>query len=254
MFHSLTEEGKKPAYFSGGTEIITLGRSDQFFIDAIIDIKLIPECLVSEISEDAIHFGAALSLTNVIETNHFPLLSETLAEIADHTARNKITLGGNICGNIPYREAVLPFLITNSQAIIASRTGLKEVPLQSVFNEKLRLKEEEMLVSVKLQKTDAALPFVSIKKRRIWNVGYPLITAVAVLNHGKIEIALSGLCNFPFHHTEIDANLTSGEKIQHVINAIPAPLLDDVHGSSRYRQFVLENILVDIFDTLKEAK
>lgn len=247
----MIEQGRKPAYFAGGTEIITLGRSNRFFSDAIIDIKSISACHIAEINGDSIYFGAALPLTKVIEANFFPLLNKTLAEIADQTARNKITLGGNICGEIPYREAVLPFLITNSKAIIADCNGLKEIPFTSVFDKKLRLKNEEMLVSVKLPKADIALPFVSIKKRRIWNVGYPLITANAILKADKIKIAFSGLCKFPFYCSEIEHALSTKAKIKHVIHEIPDAVLNDVHGSASYRHFVLENMLEDIFNTLK---
>lgn len=45
-------------------------------------------------------FGAGVTLTELEDKNLFPLLSKSASEVADHTARNKITLGGNICGHI----------------------------------------------------------------------------------------------------------------------------------------------------------
>lgn len=252
----MTKNKKNPAYFSGGTEIITLGRTNRLTMDAIIDIKSIPECLVTEINHDEIQLGAALSLTKVIETNYFPLLNEVSAQIADQTARNKITLGGNICGNIPYREAALPFLLTKSKAIIASNSGIKEHSFNSFFNQRPTLENEELLVAIKIQKSETEIPFVSIKKRRQWDVGYPLISAAAVNKNHQLKIAFSGLCNFPFHLAEIDGylnneNLTEELKIEKIKNAIPAPILNDVHGSSAYRQFVLKNIIQEIYNTFK---
>ncbi|MDV2583678.1 FAD binding domain-containing protein, partial [Alkalibacillus haloalkaliphilus] len=44
LFQSLVEQGKEPIYFSGGTEVITLGRINQIQTDAVIDFKGIPEC------------------------------------------------------------------------------------------------------------------------------------------------------------------------------------------------------------------
>lgn len=41
---TLRKQGKIPAYYSGGTEIITLTRINMFVTDAVIDIKGIPEC------------------------------------------------------------------------------------------------------------------------------------------------------------------------------------------------------------------
>ncbi|MED4989612.1 FAD binding domain-containing protein [Parageobacillus toebii] len=66
----------------------------------MIDIKHIPECRTLEVGQHELVLGAALSLTTIEETNPFPLLTKTASEVADRTARNQITLGGNICGQI----------------------------------------------------------------------------------------------------------------------------------------------------------
>ena len=55
--------------------------------------------------------------------------------MADHTARGKITLGGNICAQIFYREAVLPFLLADSEVIIAGPKGMKVAAINQVFDE-----------------------------------------------------------------------------------------------------------------------
>ena len=44
LFVELNKTGRKPVYFSGGTEIITLGRLNLVTGDAVIDLKEIPEC------------------------------------------------------------------------------------------------------------------------------------------------------------------------------------------------------------------
>lgn len=251
LYNQLQENGKQPVYYAGGTEIITLARSERLVTNALIDIKSIPECSLIKKQDDEIIFGAALSLTKVIETNLFPLLNQTIAQIADQTSRNKITLGGNICGDIFYREATLPFLITDSTAVIASKNGIEEHPFTSIFNRELQLSDEDLLIQVKVKKADSKLPFYSVKKRKQWDVGYPLITAVAVKKKQKLKVAFSGLCNYPFHKTAIDhimnqSSLTSEKRVATVLDAIPSPILNDVHGSAAYRHFVLQNILEEI--------
>ena len=125
LFHSLDEQGKNPIYFSGGTEVITLGRVNQIITGAVIDIKAIPECHVIKKEDNKLILGAALSLTKIREIQLFPFLSKTIEEIADNTARNKITLGGNICANIIYRETVLPLLLTESRSRDCKSHGFK---------------------------------------------------------------------------------------------------------------------------------
>ena len=153
--------------------------------------------------------GAANTLTNIEEVNLFPLLSKTVSEIADRTARNKITAGGNICGQIFYREAVLPFLLTDSQMVIAGSKGMKTVSINEIFNQRLLLERGEFLVQIKTDKSYLNQPFVSIKKRRQWNTGYPLITVAALKVNGMIRIAISGLTTYPFRSTQMEERLNN---------------------------------------------
>ncbi|WP_096435119.1 FAD binding domain-containing protein [Alteribacter populi] len=256
LFQSLDNQGKNPIYFSGGTEVITLGRSNQIITEAVIDLKLIPECLVLKKEENTVTLGSAQSLTKIREMNIFPFLNKTIVEIADHVARNKITLGGNICANIIYREAILPLLLTESQVVIAGNTGLKQLPVNEIFNQNLQLERGEFLVQVITELREIEWPFISVKKRRQWDVGYPLITTAAIKKKGQIKLAFSGLCSFPFRNKQMEESinnqhLSKEARIDDAIQHIPAPVLDDVHGSAGYRKFVLKNTLVDVLDALE---
>lgn len=42
LYQSLRLDGRKPKFFSGGTEIITLGRLNKVYTDAVIDLKKSP--------------------------------------------------------------------------------------------------------------------------------------------------------------------------------------------------------------------
>lgn len=259
LFQSLDEQGKDPVYFSGGTEVITLGRDNQIIAGAIIDLKGIPDCLVLKKNDNKITIGAAQSLAKIREMHLFPFLSKAIVEIADNTARNKITLGGNICANIIYREAVLPLLLISSHVVIASNNGLKHIPLNDVFNQTLKLEKGEFLVQVVIEQRDIELPFLSIKKRRQWDVGYPLLTIAALKKNENIKVAFSGLCSFPFHNKQIDACLNNRQlsketRMEKAIQQIPAPILNDIHGSAEYRLFILKNTLHDVLDTWEGAE
>lgn len=256
LFQSLNEQGKKPIYFSGGTELITLGRCNQIMTEAVIDLKAIPECLVLKKEENTITLGSAQTLTKIREVNLFPFLNKTIVEIADHVARNKITLGGNICANIIYRETILPLLLTESQVVIASQSQLRQLPINEAFNQSLQLNRGEFLVQVKTDVSEIKWPFFSVKKRRQWDVGYPLITTAAIKKQDQIKLAFSGLCSFPFRNKQMEESinnhqLTKEARVDEAIQHIPAPILDDVHGSAEYRAFVLKNTLLDVLDALE---
>jgi CO/xanthine dehydrogenase FAD-binding subunit len=93
LYGKLSRSGKNPLYYSGGTEIITMARRNDIFTKAVIDIKGIPECNVYEIRGNQLVTGAAVTLTNIAENKVIPVLSKTSNFAADHTARNKITIG-----------------------------------------------------------------------------------------------------------------------------------------------------------------
>ena len=259
LFQSLDQQGKEPIYFSGGTEIITLGRVNKIKTGAIIDIKEIPECLVLKKEANKLIFGAAQTLNRVREAQYFRFLSKAIAEIADHTARNKITLGGNMCANIIYRETILPLLLTDSKVSIAGPRGLKQLPLNEVFDQTLKLQRGELLIQIMTEEKESELPFLCIKKRRQWDVGYPLMTIAALQKNRQIRFAFSGLCPYPFRNQKMEEclnnhALSKGARIEEAMQHIPAPVLKDVHGSEDYRKFVLKNTLLDVLDTIGGAE
>ncbi|MEN1968551.1 FAD binding domain-containing protein [Lentibacillus sp. N15] len=255
QYESLKKQQKNPIYYSGGTEIITLGRVNKMVADAVIDIKKIPECQTYEKNKKQLVLGAALSLTRIRDMQLYPFMEKVISEIADHTARNKITLGGNICANIIYREAVLPLLLTDSNVVIATKDGLKEKPINKLFGQKLQLHDGEFLVQVKIDQKAIQLPYFTVKKRRQWGVGYPLITIAAVKKEGRINTAFSGLCAYPFRNQKMEEELNNKrlrviDRIDKALQHIPGKVLNDVHGSNAYRMFVLKNILQDAIHAL----
>ncbi|MEH7347788.1 FAD binding domain-containing protein [Gottfriedia acidiceleris] len=250
-FYFLKAKNKRPIYYAGGTEIITLGRLNLVETDALIDIKDLSECQLFEFNEDYLISGAVISLTEIEEKNLFPLLSKASMEIADRTARNKITLGGNLCGQIFYREAVLPFLLCDSQVIVAGFNGIEAFKIEQIFNQNFQLQDGQFLIQLLTDKKYINLPYICIKKRQQWDTGYPLLTIASIKTDNLLRFAFSGLCPFPFRSKQMEVelnntNLSIEERIQKALQFIPGEVLDDVEGSKEYRLFVLKNTIEEI--------
>jgi CO/xanthine dehydrogenase FAD-binding subunit len=255
LYQYLEQQGKQPLFFSGGTELITLGRINLAYTEAVIDMKDIAEGRVMQVSGDYLLLGSTLSLLKIEEANLFPLLSKTAGEVADHTSRGKITLGGNICAQIFYREAVLPFLLADSQVLIVGPGGKKRVPINEIFQKQLKLEKGEFLVQLATEKRYISAPFVTIKRRQQWDTGYPLITIAALKIGQEVRVAISGLCPFPFRSKEVETSLnkrglSNGARIDAALSVLPKPILDDVEGSAEYRLFVLRNLFIDVLGAL----
>src|SRR5699024_12858063 len=94
---------------------------------------------------------SAIPVAAVEENLSCPLLSKARSRIADHTAREKITLGVNVCGHIKYKEAILPLLLTNSTLVIADEKGLHEVVIQDIFDTEIILARGSFIVQFKIE-------------------------------------------------------------------------------------------------------
>ncbi|OIK15636.1 xanthine dehydrogenase [Bacillus sp. MUM 116] len=257
LYQYLDQQGKQPMFISGGTELITLGRIDRAYTEAAIDLKGLAESHVLEMDGDYLVLGSSLTLTQIEEANPFPLLTKTASEVADHTARGKITLGGNICAQIFYRETVLPFLLADSQVVIVGLDGVRVAGMNDIFKERLQLNKGEYLVQIATEKRYITAPFVSIKRRQQWDVGYPLITINALKIDNQIRVAISGLCPFPFRSENIETSINNRlmpvkERIDRALTDLPSPILNDIEGSNEYRLFVLRHLLEDILSELEE--
>ena len=181
------------------------------------------------------------------------MLGITVARIADHTIQGKSTLGGNITGTIMYREASLPLLIADCRLSIAGPGGTREALLSQVFDRRIRLEEGEFITHFIIDSHITSLPFFHRKATKIDKIDYPLITVVALKKDNRILVGFSGLCDFPFRSLEMEDSLnqpgiSKKDRIQNAMAYIPAPIVEDIHGSAMYRRFVLENILSDALE------
>lgn len=167
-------EDRTPFYFSGGTEIVTLARENKIVPTDLIDIKAIPETRTFAVvahdevgppgdgtgtgdAGEQLQLGAALPLNVLVDSGVFPLLSACSGGVADRTTRNSITLGGNICGMLPYRETVLPFLVLESRMEVAAPpvaspaeldapAEIRRVPVLEAFRKKVEIARDEFVV------------------------------------------------------------------------------------------------------------
>jgi CO/xanthine dehydrogenase FAD-binding subunit len=256
LYIELNSKGKKPLYYGGGTEIISMARAYNVYTEAVIDIKGIPECNLLELRDNKLIIGSAVTITQIAEANLFPLLGLTVQRIADHTIQDKITLGGNIAGTIIYREAVLPLLISNSEVVIANSSGIKQVLLSDIFDKRIQLSDEEFIVSVLIDNRFLSLPYLHVKRTKSDKIDYPLITLTALKDNNRINIAFSGVCDYPFRSSLIedylnDNSLQNNMRINNIIDNIPDSILSDLAGSADFRKFMLQKMLIEVLEKLE---
>lgn len=255
-YQNLDSESKTVLYYSGGSEIISMARTESIKFHAVIDLKGIPECNTLELRDQNLVIGSTQSLTNIAEADYFPLMSKTVSRIADHTMQGKITIGGNLAGTIIYREASLPLLISSCQALLMTRVGLQQMPFSHIFDGRLQLKKGEFLVQLLIDGHDLHLPSVHVKKTKMDKIDYPLMTMAGRKKNGCIQAAVSGLGETPVILPADQLNDPSRpveQRIAAIIAQLGSFIKSDISGSKEYREFVLTNIIIQMFANLEEA-
>lgn len=258
LYQSLNSRGLSPLYYGGGTEIISMARLNTVKTGAVIDIKAIPECNVLEIKDNQLVTGATVTLSQLMGSMLFPLLAKSGGRVADHTNRDKITLGGNLCGKIIFREALLPFLLAESDVLIAGPYGERKAKIQDIFHQTLQLNPGELVVQIITDADYLSLPHDEVKKTRLDKIDYPLVTIAALKKDRRIRVAVSGLCAFPFRSRQIEAavndpNFNLKDRVNNTLRHLPAPVLSDIQASAEYREFVFKNTLLKIVRELYEV-
>jgi CO/xanthine dehydrogenase FAD-binding subunit len=192
-------------YYSGGTEIVTGARGGSYSAGALIDIKRLPECRQRDsrtvAGARALYFGAGLTLSELAEDSSFPLLAAAARRVADRSVRNRITLGGNVAGRLPFREALLPFLAAGGTAHLAGPAPegieLRQVPLRELHAKRLLFRPGELLLGLSVEAESAALPFFHDRATSGAAVDYPILALCALARAGRISVAVSGLLDAP---------------------------------------------------------
>lgn len=254
-------EGLEPAYLGGGTELLTMARDNRRRPGALIDLKRIEELRAITDDGAALSFGSSLRLNDLCTDSRFALLAEAADRIADHSVRNSITLGGNVCGMLPYREAVLPFLAADGTATIAGSApgggpgGLRTVPLSRLFNKRLVLEPGEFLVALSVSLEAARAPHRYRRRERDGRIDYPLLTLCSVATGGAPRLALSGVYAYPLRSAEAEAALGgSGDgaaaRAAAFVDALPNGIRNDLRGSADYRRALLLQAVEDALTAL----
>lgn len=254
-FLKLKSKNKKVFYYNGGTEIVTYAQKDKMDFDALIDIKNIPACNVFKDNEDKIIIGTSITLNEIVDKNYFPLLSKSAKVIADHTTRNHITIGGNLTGRLPFKEAILPLLVAEAKVKTINKNGFRTRPITEVFDKRMVLDQEEILLQIIIDKDEIDLPFYQIRKVKQSEIDYPILHLAALKKNERIKFALSSLCPFPFRDNKIenilnDNSLDINEKIEQVIANLPVPINSNLRGGKDYKEMLFKNSLEECLNIL----
>lgn len=255
LVHLIDELGnlkKTYALYAGGTELVTMFRQGKGLVDAIIDLKGINELTQVVKSEKSVIIGAAVPLNQVIESVNNSAIQEALRAIADHTVRNKLTIGGNICGRLPYREAILPMLCRHAEVTVLEKGELVSYPIDKIFDKRLKLSPNAVLWTIKIGTQEMDFE-KSQRYSATTEIDYPITHQYVAINEEKVMIALSGYSSFPISSSfDYEMLKASDDRLAFLMAPFVEHAKSDDRSSAEYRLALLKVCMEDVLEELSD--
>lgn len=228
-------------FYSGGTELMTQFRRGVQVADALVDIKGLPDICNVFRTEKKIKVGSCVNL-NQMANESIGDMAIVFKKIADHTIRNALTLGGNICGRLPFREAVLPLLARQATVGLYKDGKYDKQNLDKVFQGLMRMEKGTLVCDFEWHHAQPAYE----KSQRFdsgVSVDYPLVHHYTFLEGDRLFIGVSGFSALPmaahFSLKALGKIKGTQEQCAFLLNPFYEKAKSDSLASSSYRQGLL---------------
>jgi carbon-monoxide dehydrogenase medium subunit len=175
---AMLKEHADARILAGGTNVLVDMKMQAKPADAlpskVMDITRIPGLAGIAEESSGVRIGAltpirSLATSNLLWTS-YTALAEAAAAFGSTQIAMRGTLGGNICNGSPASDTVPALLVLGAEAILASATGERVVPLGDLLSGpgKVRLRDGEILTGVRLPKSvgQAGSAFLKIGRVR----------------------------------------------------------------------------------------
>ena len=128
--------GGNTVILAGGTDLNIDLRQGSVQPEYVLDTGRLDELKGIELSNGQLCIGAGVTLTEIYESTllerYAPALQKCAATFASKQIRNVATIGGNVAHCSPCADTMPPLLVHEAKAILASRKGLREEPVQDI--------------------------------------------------------------------------------------------------------------------------
>tara|TARA_B100000029_G_C17505581_1_gene934339 strand:+ start:436 stop:1302 length:867 start_codon:yes stop_codon:yes gene_type:complete len=206
----LEKFGSKARCLAGGTDILVQTRGGRFELDAIIDVKNIPELTKVEWTKDHLLVGSAVPCYVLYEdekvTSQFPGIIDAASLIGGIQIQSRASLGGNLCNASPSADGICPLIVHNTICVIAGPKGSREISVDQfcVSPGKNVLDEGEFLVSLKIPLPNSGFgaAYERFIPRNEMDIAVAAVGSSVVVDGGKItnsKIALAAVGPTPIY-------------------------------------------------------
>jgi len=146
---------------AGGTDLMPQSHAGRVTLKrGLLNVRRVPELHRIEPVEGGIRIGALATISELLRDSlvreHFGILAEACDHFASDQLRNAATIGGNVCNASPAGDTLVPLLVLDAAAELASKPNgaveTRRVPLADFFvgPGKTARAPHELLVALRL--------------------------------------------------------------------------------------------------------
>ena len=215
----LNKHGDRARPLAGGTDLLVKARANVWELDAVVDIKNIPELMTLTINGDGLSIGAGVPCYQVYDNSEvadqYPGIIDGTSIIGGIQIQSRAGLGGNLCNAAPSGDGIPALIAHSAVAKIASVNGTREVAVEDFCTGPSRtvLEAGELLVSIEVPKPAA-------------NSG---AAYTRFIPRNEMDIAVAGVGVF----VQLDASGQNFESARIALASVgPTPILASAAGDS----------------------
>jgi len=152
---ALVGKGDRVRPLAGGTDLIVQMRRGALEVDAVVDVKKIPELNgIAYRPGEGLTIGAAVPCHRIVEhpdiMKMYPGLVDAVALIGGTAIKGRATMGGNLCNAAPSADSIPAMIVLGGTCHIAGPAGMRTMPAELFCKGpgETVLGREELLVSV----------------------------------------------------------------------------------------------------------
>ncbi len=134
VINLLNEYGERAKLLAGGTDILVQTRTGRFDLDALIDLKHLPETTNLDFGDEGLVLGSAVPCYQIYENPEiaaaYPGITDAASLIGGIQIQSRASLGGNLCNATPSADGICPLIVHYAKANVVSKDGSRSIPVE----------------------------------------------------------------------------------------------------------------------------
>ena len=269
LTHLAQANGNTVRLIAGGTDLMVQLRERMVHADTLVDVSGIDELGRIRVDEDRLHVGAAVTYTELIESDlileHAYLLAEASRVIGAAQIQHMGTIGGNL-GNASPAGDTLPCLYAlDAEVTLKSLEGERQLAMPDYMLgvRKTAMQPSELItkVSFDIPRGHTGSAFNKLGLRKSQAISIVDVAALLVLDDdriSKVRIALGSVAptivRSPSAEQMLTGRIPSDDLLDRAAEAARKDVspITDIRGSSAYRLHITKPLVRQALETALE--